>query len=81
MYSYQLTRPSDATLDLWRELNPLLFVPALPVLIYENRGFRGHSLTKLMLGNRTRLALDGREKVVFRKYYANFLMTMEDIAD
>lgn len=67
MYSYQLTRPSDATLDLWRELNPLLFVPALPVLIYENRGFSGHSFTKLMLGNRTRLALDGREKVVFRK--------------
>lgn len=67
MYSYQLIRPSDATLELWRELNPLLFVPALPVLICENRGFRGHSSTKLMLGNRTRLALDDREKVVFRK--------------
>lgn len=67
MYSYQLTRPSDATLDLWRELNPLLFVPAMPILIYENRGFGGHSSSKLMLGNRTRLALDGNDKVSFHK--------------
>lgn len=67
MYSYQLTRPSMATTDLWRELNPLLFVPALPVLIYEARDYRMHSPTKLMLGNRTRLALDAREKIVFQK--------------
>lgn len=67
MYSYQLTRPSDATLDLWRELNPLLYVPALPILIYEKRGFGGHSSAKLMQGNRTRLALDDREKITFRK--------------
>lgn len=67
MYSYQLTRPSDATLDLWRELNPLLYVSALPVLIYEKRDFRGNSSSKLMLGNRTRLALDDREKVAFHK--------------
>ena len=67
MYSYQLSKPSDATLDLWRELNPLLYAPALPILIYENRGFGGHSSTKLMLGNRTRLALDDKDKVVFHK--------------
>lgn len=67
MYSYQLTHSSDATLDLWRDLNPLLFVPAIPVLIYENRGFKSHSPTKLMLGNRTRLALDDNKKVVFTK--------------
>ena len=67
MYSYQLTRPSDATLDLWRELNPLLFVPAMPILIYEKRGFGGHSSAKLMLGNRTRLALDDNDKVAFHK--------------
>lgn len=67
MYSYQLTKASDATWDLWRELNPLLYAPALPILIYENRDFRGHSPTKLMLGNRTRLAIDGKEKVVFHK--------------
>lgn len=67
MYSYQLSKPSDATLDLWRELNPLLYAPAMPILIYENRGFGGHSSTKLMLGNRTRLALDDKEKIVFHK--------------
>lgn len=67
MYSYQLTKPSDATLDLWRELNPLLYVPAFPVLICEKRDFKGHSSTKLMLGNRTRLTLDDRDKVSFRK--------------
>lgn len=69
LYSYQLTRPSDATLDLWRELNPLLFETALPILIYENRGFGGHSSTKPMLGNRTRLALDSNEYIEFQKSF------------
>lgn len=69
LYSYQLTRPSDATLELWRELNPLLFESALPILIYENRDFRGHSPTKLMLGNRTRLALDANEHIEFQKTF------------
>lgn len=69
LYSYQLTSPSDATLDLWRELNPLLFETALPILIYENRGFGGHSSTKPMLGNRTRLALDSNEHIEFQKSF------------
>lgn len=69
LYSYQLTRPSDATLDLWRELNPLLFESALPILIYENRNFVGKSSTKVMLGNRTRLALDSNEHVEFQKSF------------
>lgn len=69
LYSYQLTRPSDATLDLWRELNPLLFESALPILIYENRNFGGHSSTKPMLGNRTRLALDSNEHIEFQKTF------------
>lgn len=69
LYSYQLTHPSDATLDLWRDLNPLLFESALPILIYENRGFGGHSPTKVMLGNRTRLALDSNEHVEFQKTF------------
>ncbi len=69
LYSYQLTRPSDATLDLWRELNPLLFETALPILIYENRGFGGHSSTKPMLGNRTRIALDSNEHIEFQKSF------------
>ncbi len=67
MYSYQLSKPSMATTDLWRELNPLLFVPALPILIYETRDYKQHTATKLMLGNRTRLALDDRDKVKFTK--------------
>lgn len=69
LYSYQLTRPSDATLDLWRELNPLLFESALPILIYENRNFGGHSPTKPMLGNRTRLALDSNKHIEFQKSF------------
>ena len=67
MYSYQLTKPSMATTDLWRELNPLLYESALPILIYEARDYRQHSSTKQLLGNRTRLALDDRDKVVFTK--------------
>lgn len=54
-------------MELWRKLNPLLYVPAIPVLIYETRNYRGNTTTKLMLGNRTRLALDGREKIEFKK--------------
>ena len=69
LYSYQLTHSSDATLDLWRDLNPLLFESALPILIYENRGFGGHSSTKVMLGNRTRLALDANEHIEFQKTF------------
>lgn len=69
LYSYQLTHSSDATLDLWRDLNPLLFESALPILIYENRGYGGHSSTKVMLGNRTRLALDSNEHVEFQKTF------------
>lgn len=67
MFSYQLIRPSMATMELWRKLNPLLYVPAIPVLIYETRNYRGNTPTKLMLGNRTRFALDGREKIEFKK--------------
>ena len=69
LYSYQLTHSSDATLDLWRDLNPLLFESALPILIFENRGYGGHSSTKVMLGNRTRLALDSNEHVEFSKSF------------
>lgn len=69
LYSYQLTHPSNATFDLWRELNPLLFETALPILIYEDRNFGGHSSTKVMLGNRTRLALDSNEHIEFQKSF------------
>lgn len=70
LYSYQLTHPSNATFELWRDLNPLLFEAALPMLIYENRScYGGHSPTKPMLGNKTRLALDTNEHIEFQKTF------------
>lgn len=63
LYSYQLPRGSrsDITLDLWRELNQYLYQPALPILLYETR-FKRKSPSKLMLGNKTRIIIDEREK-------------------
>lgn len=70
MYSYQLTHPSNATFELWRDLNPLLFESALPMIIYENRDcYGGNSPTKPMLGNKTRLALDKNNCVEFVKSF------------
>lgn len=70
LYSYQLTHPSNATFELWRDLNPLLFEAALPMLIYENRScYSGNSPTKPMLGNKTRLALDANEHIEFQKTF------------
>ena len=64
LFSYQLPRGSrsDITLDLWRDLNHFLYHPALPLLVYEKRFKGGHSPTKLMLGNKTRLVIDERDK-------------------
>jgi len=63
MFSYQLPRGarSDITLELWRELNQLLYHPALPFIVYEKRDYKGYS-NKLVLGNKTRIFLDEREK-------------------
>lgn len=72
MYSYQLTKYSDATLDLWRSLNPLMYDSALPILIYEKRYHKGHSYTKPMLGNRTRIAIgeeNDKKHVTYRKSF------------
>lgn len=72
LYSYELPRgsKSDITLDLSRDLNQYLYHPAIPFLIYENReGFksgekeRGRTPTKPILGNKTRISLDDRDKV------------------
>lgn len=57
MYSYQLTNASMATTDLWRNLNVLLYDPALPVLICEKREYSQHSDTKVMSGNKTRIKI------------------------
>jgi hypothetical protein len=63
MYNYDLPHPSNITLDLWRELNRMLHQPALPVLLYEGRAFGGKVRSKVLLGNRMRLAIDERESV------------------
>lgn len=64
LYSYELPRGSrsNITLDLWRDLNQFLYHPALPILLYEKRYKDGHSPDKLMLGNKTRLIIDERDK-------------------
>ncbi len=63
LYHYDLRRASDATLDLWRDLNRYLYKAALPILICERRFTKGHSPTKIMHGNRTRVLLDGKESL------------------
>ena len=61
LFNYDMPDPSDITLGLWRDLNRYLYSPALPILLYEKRGYRGHAATKLMLGNRMRVMIDNRE--------------------
>lgn len=65
LYSYELSHgcQSDATFDLWRELNTLLYDSSLPILICEQRDFRGNTKTKPMLGNKTRISIDSRDSV------------------
>jgi hypothetical protein len=63
LYDYHLPRPSDITLDLWRDLNQFLYHPPLPILLYEKRFKSSHALTKVMLGNRTRILIDERNSV------------------
>lgn len=77
MYSYDLSRgcQSDATLDLWRELNTLLYDASLPILICEQRDFKGHSKEKVMLGNKTRISIDDRDKK-----YKSLSYSIKDIA-
>ncbi len=64
LFNYDLPRPSDITLDLWRDLNRYLYSPAFPVLLYETRFARkekSRTPTKLMLGNRSRIMIDSRD--------------------
>ncbi|MCU0651394.1 MAG: hypothetical protein MUC39_00400 [Candidatus Omnitrophica bacterium] len=64
LFNYDLPRPSDITLDLWRDLNRYLYAPALPILLYEKRfeeRGKGRTPTKPMLGNRMRIMIDDRD--------------------
>lgn len=63
LFNYDLSSPSDVTLDLWRDLNRYLCKPALPILIYERRFSAGKTPSKVMHGNRMRCFLDSRESV------------------
>jgi len=65
MYSYQLPRGSrsDIRLDLWRDLNQYLYQPALPMLLVERRyGDKREGQGKPILGNKTRIVIDDRDK-------------------
>ncbi len=63
MFNYDLPDPSIIGFGLWRELNRFLYAPALPIMLYEARDYRGHSRTKLMLGNKMRTMVDDRDSV------------------
>lgn len=65
LYSYQLPRGSrsDITWDLWRDLNQYMFNLPLPIIVYETRYTKNKTPDKPLLGNRTRIAIDDRNKV------------------
>lgn len=65
LYSYQLPRgsKSDITLDLWRDLNQYMFHLPLPISVYEKRDYAGKTPSKTVLGNRTRITIDSRDKI------------------
>lgn len=72
LFSYQLPRGtrSDVTLDLWRDLNQYMYHLPIPVSVYEKRegyastkGEKGRLPNKPVLGNRTRITIDSRDKV------------------
>ncbi|MCL5985956.1 MAG: hypothetical protein M1371_05240 [Actinobacteria bacterium] len=61
LFNYDLPDLSDITLGLWRDFNRYLYFPALPILLFEKRDYKGHSRTKLMLGNKIRIMIDSRD--------------------
>ena len=63
MFNYYLPDPSTIGFGLWRELNRILYAPALPLMLYEARDYKGHSPFKLMLGNKMRVMVDNRDSV------------------
>lgn len=65
LYSYQLPRGSrsDITLDLWRDLNQYMYHLPLPISVYEKRNYAVKTPSKTVLGNRTRILIDSRDKV------------------
>jgi len=71
LFSYQLPRGTYSNIerDLWRDLNQLLYKPALPFLVYDTR-IPNKSPTTPVLGNKTRIDNDDRDKKVKTKYHS-----------
>jgi len=63
LYNYYLPSPSQITLDLWRELNRVLHYPVLPITLHETRKFKGHSPSKLLVGNRMRILKNDNQNI------------------
>lgn len=65
LYSYDLPKPSNINLDLWRDLNRRLFAPALPIMTHETR-YKGESIhgdTKILVGNLFRVSREDHQWV------------------
>ncbi len=62
LFDYQLPNKSDITLDLWRDLNRYMYYPALPLLVFEKRDYKGKNPDKMMLGNKMRINKNHREQ-------------------
>ncbi|MEW6584633.1 MAG: hypothetical protein AB1442_03370 [Nitrospirota bacterium] len=63
LYNYYLPNPSQITLDLWRDLNRVLHFPVLPMTLHETRKFKGHSPSKILVGNKMRILKDDSKSV------------------
>jgi hypothetical protein len=63
LFAYDLPDSSVITLGLWRDLNRILHYPALPIMLYEARKFRGHSPSKILMGNKMRILKDDNASI------------------
>ena len=63
LFNYYLPNPSQITLDLWRELNRVLHYPVLPITLHETRKFKGHSPSKILVGNRMRILKNDSQSI------------------
>jgi hypothetical protein len=63
LFNYYLPNPSQITLDLWRELNRVLHYPVLPITLHETRKFKGHSPSKILVGNRLRILKNDSQSI------------------
>jgi len=82
LYNYQLERPSIIVLHLLFEISHQLFLPALPVRIFERRtGFEtSHTLTHTMHGDFVRLA-ENENKIMEKGFPMTHAITIPDIGE